>query len=76
MDPQATWQAMLQALMDDDRDLVSEFAVCLIDWLDKGGFSPRVLPELGQVACDPESPAYRLDRMIVTYVCSRVRIDN
>ena len=74
MDPQATWQSMIQALIDDDRESASEHAQSLIDWLDRGGFSPRVLPDLGQAASDPESPAYRIDRLIVSYVCARVRI--
>jgi len=74
MDPEATWLAVLQALVDDDREAASEYATNLIGWLDRGGFSPKVLPELGQAACDPESPAYHLDRMIVRFVCARVRI--
>ena len=64
---------MLQALIDDDRESASEYATALIDWLDRGGFSPTVLPDLGQAACDPESPAYQLDCMIVSMVCARVR---
>ncbi len=76
MDPQAAWQAMIQALIDDDRDAASDYAKSLVDWLDRGGFSPKILPELGQAACDPNSPAYQLDHMIVSYVCARVRIDS
>ena len=72
MDPQATWIAMIQALIDDDRESASDFAKSLIDWLDRGGFPPTILPDLGQAARDPESPAYQLDRMIVSYVCARV----
>jgi hypothetical protein len=76
LDPQATWLAMIQALIDDDREAASEFAECLIDWLDRGGFPPRVLPDLGQATRDPESAAYQLDRLIVLYVCARVRMDS
>ncbi len=76
MDPQATWLAMLRALIDGDREEASEHAVALIDWLDRGGFSPKVLPDLGQAANDPESPAYKLDRIIVSVVCARVRIES
>ena len=75
MDPQATWLAMLQALIDGEREEASEFAIALIDWLDRGGFPPKVLPDLGQAASDPESPAYQLDRMIVSIVCARVRME-
>ncbi len=76
MDPQATWLAMIQALVDDDREGASDYATSLIDWLDRGGFAPKVLPDLGQAASDPESPAYRLDRMMVLYVCARVRMES
>lgn len=72
MDPQATWEAMVQALIEDDRESASEFASSLIDWLDQGGFPPKVLPDLGQAASDPKSPAYQLDRMVSSYVCMRV----
>ena len=40
MDPQATWLAMIQALVDDEDDLASEYADALYDWLERGGFSP------------------------------------
>ena len=76
MDPQATWLEMLQALIDDDREAASEHATSLIDWLDRGGFAPKVLPDLGKAARDPESPAYLLDRLIVSIVCARVRTES
>lgn len=66
---------MIQALIDDDCEAASEFAECLVNWLDRGGFAPRVLPDLGQAAHDPESPAYQIDRMIVLFVCARVRTE-
>jgi predicted ATP-grasp superfamily ATP-dependent carboligase len=65
---------MIEAIIDGDREAASELANSLIDWLDRGGFSPVVLPELGQAARDSESPAYLLDRMIVSYVCARIRM--
>ncbi|MDZ4849961.1 MAG: hypothetical protein SGI77_11805 [Pirellulaceae bacterium] len=73
MDPEVTWLGMIQALIDDDREAASDFANCLVRWLDSGGFPPKVLPDLGNAARDPDSPAYLLDRMIVFYVCARVR---
>jgi hypothetical protein len=75
LDPQATWLAMIQALVDDDRAAASEHANSLYDWLDRGGFSPKVLPDLGQTE-DPKSSVYRLDRMIAFYVCAIVRTDS
>ncbi len=75
MDPEATWLEMLQALIADDREAASEHAKNLIDWLDRGGFPPRVLPDLGQVAHNSESPVHKLDRLIVSIVCARVRIE-
>ncbi len=41
MDPQATWLAMIQALIDGERESASEYAEILIDWMDRGGF-PRL----------------------------------
>lgn len=72
MDPQAAWLAMIQALVDEDHELASEYADALIDWLNRSGFPPKVLPELGQ-ANDPLSSAYSLNHMIAHYVCSKVR---
>jgi hypothetical protein len=74
MDPDATWQSLIQALIDDDRETASDLASSLLGWLEAGGFSPQVLPDLGQAASDPESPAYQLNRMVVGYVCARVRM--
>lgn len=76
MDPQAAWQAMIQALIDDDREAASEYAASLMDWLDRGGFSPVIFPELRKVASDPASPAFQLDEQIVSFVCARVRADS
>lgn len=72
MDPQATWLAMIQALVDDEDELASEYAGALYDWLDRGGFSPRVLPDLGQTDV-PQSSLARLDRKIAFFVCAIVR---
>ena len=72
MDPQAAWLAMIQALIDEDYDLASEFADALVDWLNRGGFPPKVLPDLGQTD-DPHSPVNQLDRKIAFYVCAMVR---
>lgn len=75
MDPQATWLAMIQALVDDDREAASDHANSLYDWLERGGFAPKVLPELGQ-ANDPVSVAHQLDRKIAFFVCAIVRTDS
>lgn len=76
LDPQAAWQAMIQALIDGDREAASDCAVNLMDWLDRGGFAPVIIPELGKVASDPASPAFQLDELIVSFVCARVRADS
>jgi hypothetical protein len=67
---------MIQALVDDDRLAASDYADDLMEWLKNGGFSPKVLPDFGQSACDRESPAFGLDRMIALYVCARTRMGN
>lgn len=76
MDPQAAWQAMIQALIDDDREAASEYAASLVDWLDRGGFSPVIFPELRKVVGESTSPAFQLDEQIVLFVCARVRADS
>lgn len=75
MDPQATWLAMIQALVDEEADQASEFADALYDWLERGGFSPKVLPDFGQTD-DPQSSLSQLDRKIAFFVCATVRKDS
>lgn len=75
MDPEATWLAMIQALVDDEDDLASEYAGALYDWLERGGFSPKVLPDLCK-ADDPRSFLCQLDRKIAFFVCAIVRKDS
>ena len=43
MDPQATWEQLLRAYAAGDWDAIEERATELIEWLDRGGFPPRVL---------------------------------
>ena len=76
MDPQATWLAMIQALIDEERESASEYAEILIDWLDRGGFPPIALPDFGSAVRDRESPAYRINRIVVLYACAIVRTDS
>lgn len=72
MDPQAAWLAMIQALIDEDYEVATEYADALCSWLERGGFPPRVLPDLGQTN-DPQSFVNRLDRKIAFQVCNIVR---
>jgi hypothetical protein len=44
MDPQATWEMLLDAYSDHDWDGVEEHAATLLNWLDKGGFPPQTVP--------------------------------
>ena len=43
MDPNATLQAMLDAIANSDRDTLAEYSGYLSDWLSKGGFAPTAL---------------------------------
>ncbi len=49
MDPQATWDQLLSALVERDWDRTEELATALKNWLGAGGFPPVVLgaPDLG-----------------------------
>lgn len=40
MDPQATWDELLEAYRDRDADRAEEYATALHEWLQKGGFPP------------------------------------
>jgi len=40
MDPDATWQAIIDHLRKDDYESAQEYAEYLAVWLDKGGFKP------------------------------------
>jgi hypothetical protein len=46
MDPQATWQRMLDAYSARDRIEAIEAAEDLLGWLRRGGFPPQTLPHL------------------------------
>lgn len=43
MDPQATWELLLDAYSDHDWDSVDEHAAVLLNWLEKGGFAPQTV---------------------------------
>ena len=40
MDPQAAWNQLLNAYRNRDWETVLELAESLLDWLERGGFSP------------------------------------
>lgn len=40
MDPQATWSQLQDACRDEDWDAADELAQSLLNWLQRGGFSP------------------------------------
>lgn len=44
MDPNAAWQELTLAFVAEERDhdRVSELALGLLGWLDKGGFPPKI----------------------------------
>ena len=43
MDPQTTWDQLLDAYAAGDWDQIEEHAQDLLHWLDRGGFPPKVL---------------------------------
>ena len=45
MDPQQTWQEMLDAYASGQLSQADELASALLDWLDKGGFPPQTFPD-------------------------------
>jgi hypothetical protein len=61
MDPQATFQQLLEALCAHEWERVDELSETLIGWLSKNGFPPTTLgdPTLGK----------KWHRSIATFVC-------
>ncbi len=49
MDPQATWQELLEARLKRDWDQAEELANALLDWMQRRGFPPHTIgdPKLG-----------------------------
>ena len=46
MDPQATWERLIEAYAGRDRTDAKDAAEDLLVWLDGGGFPPQTLPSL------------------------------
>ena len=44
MDPQAAWDRLQDAYCEGDWEEVRELAESLLDWLNRGGFSPVTTP--------------------------------
>ena len=65
MDPQATWNEMLDAIAESNMLDAELRAEALLDWIDRGGFVPqtltRVLPD-------------EWDRLICRYLCRKILI--
>ena len=41
MDPQATWNEMLEAIFQRDWEIAQERSGALLEWMEKGGFPPQ-----------------------------------
>jgi hypothetical protein len=63
MDPQATWEQLLDALTTGETDTAAELATPLLHWLDRGGFPP-VICRKAQPCLSPE-----LDRQLARAGC-------
>lgn len=44
MDPQATWELLLDGICDHDWESVGEHATALLNWMEKGGLPPQTVP--------------------------------
>ncbi len=64
MDPQACWTELLNALAGRESPAAIEAAETLAEWLRRGGFPPRTLPQLPQ--------NHPLQRVIARTVCDQV----
>ncbi len=64
MDPQATWKMLLEARDNRDWPAAQEAAQTLLEWLDRGGFPPRI------VSCWELSVDW--DRRLARRACLRI----
>lgn len=65
MDPQVTWDQLLEAIARKDLEAAEIHAENLAEWLNKGGFAPQVFNRL---------LTEDWDRQVCHYVCRRVLI--
>ncbi|MCA9026795.1 MAG: hypothetical protein KDA86_16430 [Planctomycetaceae bacterium] len=63
MDPQVTWEVLLESIADCNYAEAREMAETLLSWLDRGGFPPQTLP---RVLSNDQ------DRTICLFVCRQV----
>ena len=65
MDPQATWNEMLESISAGDFFEAELRAEALLHWLDRGGFAPQPLSRV---------LSEEWDRLICRYLCRKVLI--
>jgi len=63
MDPQSTWEAMLEAIAVGNLDEATEKAEALLGWLDRKGFPPQTLTRVLPV---------EWDRKLCRFLCRQV----
>lgn len=63
MDPNATWNGLLQAFREDDWSAAIDFAEALAEWLNRGGFPPQILTEV--------AATHPFHRRLARSVCNR-----
>lgn len=73
LDPQANWESMIAAIVDNDLEAAADLASCLMEWLNRGGFFPTAVPQFGHVENDRTKAVYLINRSIVLHVCAAVR---
>ena len=42
MDPKATWDLLVDAIISKDSEEARSIALSLLDWLERGGFPPEI----------------------------------
>lgn len=67
MDPQAAWEQLLGAYDRLDWATVEELATGLLEWLDRGGFSPRIVAQ--------HAAGQKWNRQVVQHACELARND-
>lgn len=67
MDPQAAWDQLLAAYDRLDWSTVEDRATGLLEWLNRGGFPPRIV--------SPHYAGQEWNRNVVRFACEQARYD-
>ena len=72
MDPDQAWSDLLQALASGDDEASRQLAEDLRSWLNRGGFTPQIFPQLSAKVSNPASFPVQFQRELVAHACDLI----